>query len=152
MALAHNPPNTVYLGGEITKLNEWIAGVAITPGMEVEFYDDSGKMKLRPLASATQRATRIIALEKTLHNKTVDDAYAIGELVLAAMFHSGSSFWGLIPSGQNLAAGALMQPNGNGMHKAATAVTADSGLPVYQALESSGGAVTVTTRLRIQVL
>ena len=152
MALAHRAPNTVYLGGSIEKLNEHVAGVAITPGMECEFYDDSGVMKLRPLASATEAPTGIIALEKMIHNKTVDDTYAIGELVPAAKFLPGSSFWGLIPSGQNILAGKYMQPNGNGMHKLSTATTAAANVANYQALESSGGAVAVTTRLRIQRL
>lgn len=152
MALAHRAPNTIWLGGRIERLNEHIAGVAITPGDEIEFYDDSGTMKLRPLASATQQATRIIAEEDLFHNKTVDDVYAVGDLVRAAKFLPGSSFWGRIPSGQNLAAGVNMQPNGNGMHKAATSSAAGDNVAAYQSLESSGGAVAVTTRLRIQVL
>lgn len=152
MALTKRAPNTIHLGGQIEKLNEHIGGVTITPGMELEFYDDSGTMKLRPLASASQRPTRIIALEKILHNKTVDDTYAIGELVLCALFLPGSSFWGLIPSGQNLSAGEPMGPNGNGMHKALADADAADGLAVYQALETSSGAVTATTRLKIQVL
>jgi len=152
MALAHRAPNTIHLGGAIEKLNEHICGVLCTPGDELEFYDDSGVMKLRPLASATEAPTGIICLEKTIHNKTVDDTYAIGELVLAAKFLPGSSFWGRIPSGQNILAGKYMQPNGNGMHKLSTATTAAANVANYQALESSGGAVAVTTRLRIQRL
>lgn len=152
MALAHNPPNTIHLGGPIEKLNEWPAGVVITPGMEIEFYDDNGKMKLRPLASATQRPTSIFALEKTLHNKTVDDTYAVDELVLAAKFLPGSSVWGMTVSGQNLVAGDYMQPNGDGWHKKATSTAAGDGLAVYQTMESTGGAVTENTRLRMHVI
>jgi hypothetical protein len=58
----------------------------------------------------------------------------------------------LVPSGANITAGTLLQSNGNGMLKAATATTADANLAHFQALESTGGAVAVTTRLRIQVL
>lgn len=145
-------PNTIHLGGDITRLNEYSAGVAITPGMLIELYDDSGKMKWRPHASATEFPTAIFATEKLIHNKTVDDVYAIGDLVAAVQGHKGSSWWALVPSGQNLVAGDLLQSNGNGMLKKATATTADANLAHFQALESTGGAVAVTTRLRIQVL
>lgn len=151
MALNKRAPNTIHLGGPIEKLNEHVAGVEITPGDELEFYDDSGKMKLRPLASATQMATGIIALEKLLHNKGVDDTYAVGELVIAAKFLPGSSFWGRTPSGQNIQAGEPMQPNGNGMHKSATSAAAGDGLAVYQALDAPG-LVAETTRVKLQRL
>lgn len=145
-------PNTIHLGGQIEILNEHIAGVAITPGMELEFYDDSGKMKMRPLASATQQATNIIALEKSLHNKTVDDVYAINDLVLAARFLPGSSYWGAVQSGQNIVAGQNLQADGSGWLKDATSDAAADNVARKQALESSGGAVVVTTRLKVQVL
>lgn len=151
MALTIRDPNTIHLGGRVEKLNEHVAGVEITPGMEIEFYDDSGTMRLRPLASATQRPTSIIALEKSLHGKGVDDTYAVGELVLAAKFLPGSTFWGMTVSGQDVSAGEYMQPNGDGRHKVATSTAAGDGVAVYQALEALG-AVTETTRLRIQVI
>lgn len=150
MALQHRDPNTIHLGGDITKLNEWIAGVQITPGMLIEFYDN-GTMMLRPHASATEIPGSTFALEKIIHNKTVDDVYPSGELVYAATFHRGSSVWALIPSGQNISAGELLQSNGNGMLKSATATTAAAGLAKFQALEDLG-AITVTTRCRVAVL
>ncbi len=151
MALAKNPPNTIHLGGEITKLNENIAGVAITPGMQIEFYNDSGKMKWRPVASATNVAAPIFALEKIIHNKTVDDTYAIGELVYAAMFHKGATVWGIVGSGENIAASDYLQPAGNGKLKEATAVTEDAGVARLQAIEAVG-IVSADTRLKVQVL
>lgn len=152
MAVTARDPNTIHLGGDITRLNEHSAGVAITPGMLIEFYSDGTNMKLRPHASATEFPTAIFATEDVFHNKTVDDVYAIGSLVPAVQGHKGSSWWALVPSGQDIAAGALLQSNGNGMLKAATATTAAANVAHFQALESTGGAVTVTTRLRIQVL
>lgn len=148
--LAHRDPNTIHLGGEITKMNEHIAGVAITPGMIIELYDDSNKMKWRPHASATEISTGFVALEKSIHNKTVDDAYAIGELVYAARFHPGATFWGLVPSGQNVSAGEFGQSNGNGMVKVATATTSDANLAAYQ-FEEALGLITATTRCRTRV-
>jgi hypothetical protein len=150
MALTKRAPNTIHLGGQIEKLNEHVAGVAITPGMECEFYDDSGVMKVKPLASTTQVPTGIIALEKLLHNKGVDDTYAINELVILAKFLPGSSFWGLTPSGQNISAGEHMAPNGAGMHISATNAAA-GGVAVYQALDAPG-LVAATTRVKLQRL
>lgn len=149
--LAHNPTNTIHLGGEITKLNEWIAGVEITPGMEVEFYNDGGKMKLRPLASATTMSSPIIALEKTIHNKTIDDVYKVNELVLCATFHKGATFNGILPSGQDITAGEFLQPNGDGRFKVATSTSAGDNVARYQAIQTVG-AVTEDTRCKIQVL
>jgi hypothetical protein len=148
MALMHRDPNTIHLGGPIERLNEWICGVAITSGMECEFYNDSGTMKIRPLASATQQATNIVALEDLFHNKTVSDVYAIGSLVPVARFLPGSG----IPSGQNIVAGQNLQANGDGWLKDATSDAAADNVARKQALESSGGAVSVFTRLRVQVL
>lgn len=152
MAVTARDPNTIHLGGDITRLNEHIAGVAITPGMLIEAYNDGTNMKYRPHASSTEFPTSIFATEKLIHNKTVDDVYAIGDLVAAVQGHKGSSWWALVPSGQNIVAGQLLQSNGNGMLKAATATTADANLGHFQALESTGGAVAATTRLRIQIL
>lgn len=146
-----NPPNTIHLGGHITKLNENIAGVAITPGMQIEFYNDAGKMKWRPVASATNVATTIFALEKIIHNKGVDDAYAVGELVYAAEFHRGSTVWALVGSGENIAASDYLQPAGNGKLKEATSAAAGDGLATMQAIEAIG-AVLVDTRVKVQML
>lgn len=151
MALTKRSPNTVHLGGHITRLNENIAGVEITPGMGIELYDDGGKMKWRPVNSATTMSSTIVALEKTLHNKTVDDTYAVGELVLAAEFHKGSTFWGLVPSGQDIIASDYMQNNGDGKFKEATSAAAGDNLARLQAIEAIG-AVNADTRCKIQVL
>lgn len=152
MALAHNPPNTIWLGGEITKQNEWPMGVVGTPGMLVDTYDDAGKMKWRPHASATELAPTNFLVEKTLHNKTVSDTYAVDELAMVFTFHKGSAVWALVPSGQNIVAGDKLQSNGDGMLKKSTATTAAANVSIAEALESTGGAITVTTRLRVQII
>lgn len=155
MALAHNPPNTIHLGGQIEKMNEWSAGVEITPGMQIELYTDTSTtpdtMRWRPHSSATNKATNIFALEKMIHNETVDDVYAINELVIAAKFLPGSSVWTCVPSGQDITAGASLQSNGDGWSKAATAETAAANVAAQKALETVG-AVTTLTRVRTQIL
>lgn len=151
MSITKLNPNTVRLGGPKVIVNDLVAGVAITPGYLIEAYSDGGVLKVRPNASATEIAAHFIALEQTEMNKTVDDAYAVGDLVIGAFLAPGSTFWGLIPSGQNIAVGGLLQSNGDGKLKAATATTADANLGKYQALEASG-AVTADTRIRVQVI
>src|SRR6476660_4173997 len=120
MAITKRAPNTILLGGGLpggdgghTIDNEHSAGVAITPGMIIEPYNaGSSKVKYRPHASATETAMAIVALEKRIHNKTIDDVYAVNELVLAAHLRSGSTFLALVPSGQTTTAGDLGQSNG----------------------------------------
>ncbi len=155
MGLAHNPPNTIHLGGQIEKMNEWSAGVEITPGMQIELYTDTSTtpdtMRWRPHSSDVNRATNIFALEKMIHNKTVDDVYAVNELVIAAKFLPGSSVWTCVPSGQDITAGESLQSNGDGWLKVATAETAAANVAAQKALESLG-AVNALTRVRTQIL
>lgn len=153
--LSKHPPNTIILGpmddpGAV--VNEFSAGVAITPGMEVEFYDPgTGKMKLRPKSSATTAGAPMVAVEKRIHNKTVDDAYAINELVNLVHLEKGSTFWAIVPSGQDITAGDPGQSNGDGKLKEATSAAAADGVARYQFLETLG-AVTADTRVRTLVL
>lgn len=158
MALSKSPPNTILLGGGLpggdqagTKVNEYVGSATITPGMLIEQHSDAGKLKWRPNSSATNVVTPVVALEKSLHNKTVDDTYAAGELILAYHLRKGSTWWALLPSGQNITTGDYLQSNGDGMLKEATSVTAGDNVAQFQALETLG-AITVTTRCRVVVL
>ena len=151
MALTHRAPNTIWLGGEITKLNEWALGVAGTPGMILEFYTDSTTQKLRPHSSADEVQTAIVLLEKTLHNEGIDGTYAINELAYAAQMHAGSLFYGIAVSGQNIQAGEYLQSNGDGKLKSASATTAAGGKAKFQALDTIG-LVAADTRLRVAVV
>jgi hypothetical protein len=151
MAITHRSPNTIYLGGEITKLNEHILGVAGTPGMVLEFYTDGTVTKLRPHSSADEVQTAIVLLEKTLHNEGITGTYAIGELAYAAHFHPGSSFYGIAVSGQNIQAGEYLQSNGDGKLKVATATTATAGLAKFQSQDNLG-LIATDTRIRVSVV
>lgn len=151
MALTKRAPNTIHLGGHMTPLGEWIGSETITPGDLLEFFDDSGKMKLRKHSGAAEMPRTIIALEKLLHNKGVDDTYAAGEIVYAAELHKGSTWWARVPSGQDIAAGDALQSNGNGMLRAADATTATAGVYAFQA-ENAIGLVAATTRVKAMVV
>ncbi len=158
MALTKRPPNTILLGGGLpggdragTKINEYIASTTITPGMLIELHNDGGKMKWRPHSSATTVVAPIIALEKSLHNKGVDDNYVAGELVLAYHLRKGSTWCALAPSGENITDADYGQSNGNGMMKEATSAAAGDNVAQFQFQETIG-AITATTRVRTMVL
>lgn len=154
MAITKRPPNTIYLGGGgpggeggITHVNDIVAIETITPGMLLEYHNDSGVLKWGVHDAADDPCPLAVALEQLMMNKTVDDNYAAGDLVQAGILRSGSQFWGLVPIGANLNPGDRLQSNGNGMLKAAA-----TGDVRFVAVESTSGAVAAVTRLRVEVL
>jgi len=146
MSISTLNPNTIWLGGPKTEINEFAAIESITPGMVLEYHNDSGTLKLGVHDSADDPCEPIIALNFPELNKGIGDAYAAGDLVKAAHLGPGATFLGIIPSGQNISPGARLQSNGDGKLKALA-----SGVARFIALESSGGAVTADTRIRVEV-
>jgi hypothetical protein len=158
MAIQKGNPNTILLGGGLpgadgaaTIDNEHIAGVAITPGMICEYYNDSNKLKIRPHASATEFVTPMVALEQIPFNKGINDAYTIGDLVILAHLRKGSTFYGIVPSGQNIQPGEPLMSNGDGKLKTANPTTAAGGVAQFQSMDNLG-AVNADTRCRVLVV
>lgn len=153
MTITKLNPRTIWLGGPVTKLDDvdFPASAAITPGMLVEIFDDAGNPKFRPNSAAAGQAALSVALERDELNDTIDTAYAIGDAVKVGYLAPGSTFLGLLPSGQDIAAGDPLQSNGDGKLKVATATTAAANVFRFQALDSPG-AVVVDTRVRVQVI
>lgn len=153
MALTLRDPNTIYLGGGmqggdggITYENRYNAVETITPGMLVEIHDDSGVPGWGVHDSADEPVHVAVALEQIELNQGVDDTYAAGDRCKVGILRSGSMFWGIIPSGQDIAIGARLQSNGDGKLKAA-----GSG-DVRFVSHTDSGAVTADTRIRVEVL
>lgn len=155
MAITKKAPNTVYLGGGdgpggesgMTLVNDEVTGVAARPGMLAQTYDDGGVSKWRPHASAAGTfAQKAFYIEQIEMNKGVDDDYAIGDLAKVGIMRPGCLVWALVPSGQNIVPGDFLESNGDGYLKEGTTH------PVAMAKESTGGAVTVLTRVRVEVL
>jgi hypothetical protein len=119
---------------------------AIIPGMLIEHHDDSGVLKWGVHDSANEPCSAAVALDQIEFNKGVDDAYAAGDLVKAGYFERGDRFWGLLPSGQDIDQGDLLQSNGDGRLKAYAA-----GPGGFVAV-SSPGAVNEDTRVWVEVL
>lgn len=151
MAITKYPPNLIRLSGGGPIDNEHAAGAAITPGMLIEGYGSAGSFLYRPHSSATTTAPLCVALEQVEMNLTVNDPYAINDLVKAWYMPIGATFWGIVQSGENIAVGDPVQSAGNGKLKEATSATAAAGVAKFQALEGIG-AVVADTRCRMQVV
>lgn len=154
MAIDIRSPNTIRLHHGI---DDWIvndipAGVAITPGMLIERYLDAGVEKWRPATSAAGIQPKVVALEVPGHNLGIDDPYQVGWNVAAWYLRTGYTFYGLLPSGQNIALADYLQSNGDGMLKEATATTAAANVAHFQCIKVGPGAVTTTTRVRVEVI
>lgn len=145
MALTTRDPDTIYLGGDITRINDIPAVEAITPGYLLEYHNDSSVLKWGVMDSADAGTLKVFALDRPYLNKGVDDAYVAGEPVDAAAFHPGSTVWAVIPSGVTANYGSLLQSNGDGKLKAL-----GSGTLIGACLDNPG-AVTADTRVRVEV-
>lgn len=149
MSITPQNPNRIHLAGEVTIVNDKLAGGAITPGMLVERYDyGSGVSRFRAHSSAGGSGQRAVALDQPELNRTVDNAYATGDLVDVAILPPGSTAWMLIPSGQNIATGTNLESAGNGKLRAYS-----SGVKLFQATESvNNSAGPSDARIRVEAL
>jgi hypothetical protein len=146
MSITKRDPRTIWLGGEAVQVNDIHAGEAITPGHLIERYDDSGTPKFRKHTTAGEQCNTF-ALDMPYLNKGVDDAYAAGDLVEAGIGAPGSTFWGLVASGQNLLAGAKLESAGDGTLRALASGTLIG--TAVEAVDNSAGPA--TKRIKCEV-
>lgn len=146
MSITRYPPNTIWLGGPRTVINDMAAKAAITPGMLVERVNTAGVWQWQKHGTAEADAQRSVATEQSMLNMGVDEAYAAGDLVEVAQGVNGTNFWMLIASGQNIAYGDGLESAGDG-----TLRKLNSGVALFKALESPG-AVLALTRIRVEVM
>lgn len=149
-------PNTIYLGGGtegpggqggFTPEHGIACFGTPTPGMLAEYYEDAGVTKVRAHSTLGGPARPVIIfLEQLNRNLGVDDNYIAGSLADTAVGpRPGSTWWMLLPVGQTIAKGALLESNGNGMLKILAA-----GTPLFRAMEGTGGATIAVTRIRVE--
>lgn len=143
MSITRNDPNTIWLGGERTEVGDLATAEVLTPGHLIDRDDVGGVIRWKKHAVAGGAGT-IVALNQSMLNKGVDDTYAIGDLVQAAVLHKGATAWMFIASGQNIAAGDGLESAGNG-----TLRILASGVAIFTALETKAN-VTVQTRIRVE--
>lgn len=148
MSITKQNPRTVWLGGRKVVVNDLAAKAAITPGMVIERTNDSGTLKFQAHSTAGGFGARIVALEPSMLNKGIDDAYSAGDLVEGAVLEPGATAYVLIASGENITQGGFLESNGDGSLRAYNA-----GTRMYQALESvNNSAGPSTARIRAEAL
>lgn len=148
MSITRNNPNTVFLGGDRTQVNDLACSIAVTPGMLVERFNNGGIIRWRPSTGSGTAKPPAVATDQASLNKGVDDVYAINDLVEASILHKGAVAWMLIASGQNVSAGDLLGDNG-----AATPGTLKTAptVALFTALENKP-TVQSLTRIRVEAL
>lgn len=146
MTVAQNDPGTVFLGGEYIMVNDLAASEAITPGHLVDRFNNGGIIRWRKHATAGAAVAKAVALNHSMANKGVSDAYAANDLVEVALLQPGSSAWMFIASGQNIAAGQKLESAGDGTLRAFA-----SGTVLFSALENKP-TVTALTRIRVEAV
>lgn len=144
MAITRHDPNKIALGGDWTEVGDLAASEAITPGHLIERFNSSGTIRWRK-ATADLAGPGSVALDQSMLNKGVDDAYALNDLVQAGIPHKGATAWMFIASGQNIAAGTLLGSAGGGTLKSGATVA------LFTALENKP-TVTQLTRIRVEAL
>lgn len=145
MAITKLPPNTIWLGGPVTVVNDLAASEVITPGHLIEKFNNAGIWRVRK-HTGTSLAGSMYATEQSMLNRSVDGDYAASDLVGAVVGAPGATIWAWIASGQNIVFGNDLESAGNGTLKVYSA-----GVKIATALETQAN-VTVATRIRVEVL
>lgn len=148
MSITRQNPNTIFLGGDRTQINDMAAKAAFTPGHLVERVNTAGvwQWQKNSNTTATKPNEFAVATEQSMLNKGVDDAYAAGDLAEISIGHKGSSWWMFIASGQNIAYGDKLQSAGDGT----LSIYSDRDI-IAVALETKAN-VTTLTRIRVEAL
>lgn len=146
MAITRLNPNTVFLGGNRTQINDLAASESITPGHLVDRFNAAGVIRWRKHATASIACAPAFACDHPMANKGVDDVYAVNDLVEVSIGEPGAAFWAFIASGQNIVAGNKLESAGDGTLK-----IFGSGIVIASALENKP-TVTALTRIRVEVV
>jgi hypothetical protein len=144
MSITRLNPNTVFLGGLRTQVNDLAASATITPGHLVERFNNAGVIRWR-VATADIAGPPAVATEQAMLNKGVDDTYAVGDLMEVSILEKGGTAWMFIASGQTVNAGTLLGSAGDGTLKTGATVAR------FTAIENKG-AVVALTRIRVEAL
>jgi len=141
MAITHYAANVIHLAGTIHRVNDIATAVAATPGKALARSGGS-----YGYAAAAVAGPLTLALNVPEMNKTIDDAYAINDLMFAGIFTAGSAGLAWLASGQNVADGAVLESAGDGNLRALA-----SGVPLARAIEAIN-ASTGDARIRVEAV
>jgi len=149
MSITRLNPNTIFLGGDKTIVNDLACSIAVTPGMLVERFNNAGIIRWRPSTGNGTAKVPAVALDHSMANKGVDDNYAINDLVEVALLHKGAAAWMLIASGQTVVAGDLLGDAGSGT--AGTLKTSPT-VALFSSLENKTNSAAALMRIRVEAL
>lgn len=131
--------------------DEGILDTIASPGMHVQMAAD-GKYDPSPQTAAelAKRSLKIVK-EDALQGKTVNDAYAVADVVFTYTPLSGDHVLLLIKSGQNIAVGDQIVPEGGGTGLFIEAAGTEAKY-FAEALDSSGGALGANGLIKCRVI
>jgi hypothetical protein len=145
MSITRSNPNTVFLGGKRTQVNDIALAAALTPGALVQRDNVAGVIRWK-VAAADIAGPPAVLTEMAMMNKGVDDAYAIGDLAEVSVLHKGATAWMFIPSGQTVEAGDLL-----GSHGTLGQLKTGATVALFTALENKTSTAALT-RIRVEAL
>jgi len=148
---------TIKLKKYFDVVNEYDAGVAITPGMLLTLAAD-GDVDLN--ATAGLACEKLFAMEDELLGRTIDTDYAIGDPVQCWTALPGEEVLAWLANGEDVSIGAKLVSNGDGQLKAMTAddsstiVTEETPIAIaLEAIDMSGSSgVDPTGRIKVRII
>lgn len=151
MSITRQNPNTIFLGGPRTQVNDLAVSATTTPGMLVERFNNGGIIRWRPSTGNGTAKPAAVACDAPMLNKGVDDTYAANDLAEVSILEPGGTAWMLIASGQVVTAGALLGDNGSSTP--GTLKTSPS-VALFTALENktNDGSTGSNIRIRVEAL
>lgn len=150
--MSAHPPNRIDLICPNARFEEAYAAGVVKPGHLI-MLNSAGKVVVHGTSGGVHE--RMYALGDHLRAKTIDDAYAINDLVFYMLALPGDVILGILKAGQNVAKAARLMSAGDGTQTALTAPALatdvrDSTGVALEALDlSGGGAVDSFLRMRI---
>lgn len=138
--------NRIVLIGSDSRHEEYIAAVPLLPG---ELLVRNSSNQVSPHATAGGVAERFIALEDALQGRTIDHAYAAGDLVAVGVMNPGDKVQARLDAGENVIIGDQLSSAGNGKFQKVTG--SDKALAISEAAidNTSSEAVPVFIPIRL---
>lgn len=137
---------TILLKGNLEeRYEEMRASGAITPGHLIKRHTD-GTALVNSTAGAV--AEMLFAHEDSLQGKTIDQAYASGDVVRHHVAQKGDVIYAWLAAGENAAVGAKLSSNGDGTFQVQSSTEATLAW-AEQACDNSAGGAAARVVLRV---
>jgi hypothetical protein len=131
--------------------DEGILGTVAIPGMHVTLQADGEYDKSPETAAELVKTQVLIVKEDQLQGKTINDAYAVGDLAFLYTPIPGDHINALIKTGANIAVGDKITPEGGGSGLFIEAAGTEAQYRA-KARESSSGVLAADTHLIVEWL